>query len=260
MTKREPGALFGGSFNRNYFAAGWGHGSYMYSAAGEYDKAFTLLDRVTSLSRSCDFNNSGEIKAIYYMPDVMHENNQGPSGHKPQGFSIGPWMHAVSSQAVYMDYNGITLIPSKRINGVEKITYRDSVMNADTRIDKPYVIGVKVNNHILLNTLKIPNSFIKKGNVDISFVTSNEKSLLPVLSQSNLDVISVNLNDKSVIYELSGLGAGLLRFDREISKENITLLDSTSKIVDYKIWDMNGMTRIEFNLNGLETYTLVISK
>ncbi|MBQ9358767.1 MAG: hypothetical protein IJT95_04420 [Abditibacteriota bacterium] len=254
MTRREPGALFGGTLHRNYFAGGWGHASYAFAMAGEYEKARLLLDRISAPMRKVYYN--GVMDAVYYMPDVMYENANGPGGHRPQSFAIGPWMYAAAAFCAIEDYNGITAVPSGTGEEIAGMSFRGAQVTVRTGKAGQYPKGIRVNGRLLEGILKAPARLIR-GKTLIEVVYDNTPYALPVVAYTNAEAGSVRNINTGTAVSLSGFGRIIVRFDREVSEENLSLRTPKGEPVGFDVWTEGGKTRMEYDSAG-EILTLNI--
>ncbi|MBP5274590.1 MAG: hypothetical protein ILO36_06630 [Abditibacteriota bacterium] len=254
MTEREPGALFGGTLNRNYFAGGWGHAAYAFAMAGEYEKARILMDRVSVPMRKVYFNKV--MDAMYYMPDVMYENAHNPGNHKPQSFAIGPWMYAASAFCAIEDYNGVTAVPSGTGEAMENMSFRGASVTVRTGKTGQYAAGVRVNGRLLEGALKVPAKMLT-GRTEIEIVYGNEPYPLPVLAYTNAEVGFVRNGAAGTAVSLTGFGRCIVRFDRKVDRDSLSLKTQNSGDAPFELWTEGGMTRMEYDASG-ETLFLTI--
>ncbi|MBR4748121.1 MAG: hypothetical protein IK083_00920 [Abditibacteriota bacterium] len=254
MTEREPGALFGGTLQRNYFAGGWGHASYAFAMAGEYDKARILMDRVSAPMRKVYFNTV--MDAMYYMPDVMYENAHNPGNHKPQSFAIGPWMYAASAFCAIEDYNGVTAVPSGTGEEIEDMSFRGARVTVRTGKTGQYASGIRVNGRLLEGVLKAPANLLK-GRVLIETVYDHAPYRLPVLAYTNAEIGRVTNGTAGTVVTLRSYGRALVRFDRTVRRDSLSLRTQTGRDVPFELWTEGGKTRIEYDAAG-ETLILTV--
>ncbi len=254
MTRREPGALFGGTLHRNYFAGGWGHASYAFAMAGEYEKARLLLDRISAPMRKVYYN--GVMDAVYYMPDVMYENANGPGGHRPQSFAIGPWMYAAAAFCAIEDYNGITAVPSGTGEAMENMSFRGASVTVRTGKTGQYPTGIRVNGRLLEGVLKAPAQMLR-GRTDIEIAYGNAPYSRPVLAYTNAEVGFVRNGEAGTSVSLKGFGRCIVRFDRAVGRDKLSLRTQKGREAPFELWTEGGKTRIEYDAAG-ETLLLDI--
>lgn len=244
LHKRE--GVFPGTDERLYFAPAYAHASYVYSAAGQNEKAKITLDRLTK--RALDTEWSGDMNALYMMRGTIPELMVNVGIHRPEIFAIGPWMHAAMSRIAYIDYNGVTVVPSSDTSGVKDIAFRKAVLSIDTSGSKD-ANGLVVDGVPVLHTLRVPNSLLTPRRHSISLLGSKSDAGT-VLAHTDFELLDVKSDDGSVIYNLRGYGNGVLRFKNSVAQDAVSVVDSSGKLIAFRIWSTEGGTRIQLNAKG----------
>lgn len=233
-----------------YFVPAFAHASTLFTKYGNNDSAESYADIVTNVSH--DVGHSDEMNAIYYMPNAIIENAAAPSIHRPQIFTIGPWMNAVVGRCAYIDCNGITLIPNGMINSVKGIRFRDSVLNVDTGgIKDP--AGIVFDGSPISGTLRIPVSMLTPGTHNVRLLAGQTDSGI-LLAHTDFELRNVAQDRDSAIWTLYGYGCGVIRVGGAFS--DIAVRDADGKPMEFKRWSDDGGIKIQVDAAGLFTMTL----
>ncbi len=232
---RYPGGM--------YFAPGFGHLAYLCAAVGQPELAARYLHVITEPSRHSGWND--EMQARYVINDAILENLNTPYMHKPQVFSIGPWMHGVSAQCAYMDCNGVTVVPGGIIHRVTGLRFRKSVLDIETHgVTDP--AGLVVDGRPLPGTLRLPLSWMKPGRRTVLLLPGPAAGA--VLAHTDFELRTIDVRDGMTVCALYGFGAGVLRFTSDISQLDVT--DAAGNPMPYRIWRDAGGVRVQVDASG----------
>ncbi|MHB1457226.1 MAG: MGH1-like glycoside hydrolase domain-containing protein [Armatimonadota bacterium] len=244
LHKRE--GVFPGTDARLYFAPAYAHASYVYSAAGQNEKAKVTLDRLTK--RALDTEWSGEMNALYMMRGTIPELMWNVGIHRPEIFAIGPWMHAAMSRIAYIDYNGVTVVPSSDTSAVKDIAFRKAVLSIDTGGSKD-AKGLVIDGVPTPHTLRVPNVLLSPGRHSIRLMRG-KSDRGTVLTHTDFELLDVKSEGGSVTYNLRGYGNGVLRFRDTLAEDRVSAADPVGKPIGFRIWSAEGGTRIQVNAKG----------
>ncbi|MHB0998298.1 MAG: MGH1-like glycoside hydrolase domain-containing protein [Armatimonadota bacterium] len=228
-----------------YFAPSFPHESYLYSAAGYTDVAEKYLDLITEPSRKSAWND--DMGAYYVMDDSIIENLHAPQLHRPQVFTIGPWMHAVTARCAYIDCNGITVVPGGMITSAKGIRFRNAVLDVDTTGVKQ-VGGIIIDGKPLPGTLRIPIDMLTPGKHTVRLLEASSQPDI-LLAHTDYELRGMKVDADSVTYMLYGYGCGVVRIEGSFTKAEVT--DECDKPMQFRQWSGRGGTRIQPDASGL---------
>lgn len=250
LHKRE--GVFPGTDARFYFGPAYAHASYVYSAAGQSEKAKITLDRLTK--RALDTEWGSEMSALYLMHGTIPENMGNVGTHRPEIFAIGPWMHAVISEIAYIDYNGVTIVPSDDASGVKDISFRGAVLSIDTGTSND-ANGLVIDGVPVPHTLRVPNSLLTPGRHSIRLMNGKSRAST-LLAHTDFELLDMKSDSGSVVYNLRGYGNGVLRFRGAVAQDAVSVVDPSGKPIAFRIWSAEGGTRIQVNAKGAFRVTI----
>jgi hypothetical protein len=240
LTERD--GFFPGRDTRLYAAFARAHAGYFYAFQGQNDKAWTLLQRLTERAFEIDAHGADTVCAMSgAMPECVHELR----GHRPQTFTLGPYLHSAAAFGAQLDYNGVTLNPGNVLHRAERIRFRDSVLDVDLRAPVAPA-GVRVGAQRVLGTLKIPSPMLAPGSLEAGFVTDPEYAG-PVLLYTPFELEAVESGAQSTRYRLRGYGRGVLRFrDHEVDYR----ISTAGSAGPPRVWTAPGGMRVELTATG----------
>lgn len=244
LTKRD--GIFPGYDKRFFFTPMRAHAAYTYNAEGQSEKAMTCIQRL--FERAEDVDASEGVKKIYAMKGAMPEMMHMVTEHRPQTFTIGPYITAAAGLGFVMDYNGLTAAPSEFLTEARNIAFRDSVWNFDLiRADEPD--GIIVDGKKLKHTMKIPMGMMTVGEHNVS-VLDTPVIVSPVLRYTPYELLDVQVELDKVIYKLRGLGGSVLRFDEGVAEADVNVSDAKGKPMEFVFWQAEGGSRVQVNVAG----------
>ncbi len=234
-TGRWPGGM--------YFAPGFGHLAYLYAAAGQPELAASYLSVITEPSRGDGWND--EMSARYVMNGALLENLHAPQIHKPQTFTIGPWMHGVSAQCAYMDCNGVTIVPGGVVTRLTGLRYRKAVLDVETA-GVEQAAGLIVDGRPLPGTLRIPITLMRPGRHTVRLLPGPATG--PLLAHTDFELRSFGTRNGLTTCTLYGFGCGVLRFASDISQIEVT--DAVGRPMPWRVWRDAGGVRVQVDASG----------
>ncbi|MGI8908470.1 MAG: hypothetical protein ACR2IE_18500 [Candidatus Sumerlaeaceae bacterium] len=244
MLHRE--GVFPGTDKRLYFAPAWVHASAGYAQEGQYENAWTCLDRLTR--RAADVGYSTELKAIYQMKYAMPERMDNFALHRPQTFGAGPHMHASSCFVLTSNYNGVSMATGGHLTGAKNIHVRDCMLNVDS-VAPANPAGLIVDGKEIPFTLRVPSRVLTPGTHNLSFLGCNQPTTAPLLLHAPFELLDVHVSAEAVQYDFKGYGNGAIRF-ADVAREAVSIQDSDGHTMPFKYWNAKGGTRIETTARG----------
>lgn len=252
MLHRRDG-FFPGPDSRNYAAFGRAHAAYVYAQAGQYLKAIHLTRGLTDAFQRTEWHD--EKQAIYAMPGSAIECMQILGFHRPELFALGPWLHAVGSLGLNLDYNGVTLVPSGQYQAMRKVAFQGALLTADLNCGWP-VAGLVLDGQPIPGTLRLPSSLLTPGEHHLAFLRAEPKDVAPVLAHTNFELIGIQSTDKGRTLKLAGYGEGFLRFTGAIDPAKVRVSDAQGKPLAFRHWTAEGGDRVQFAAAGALTVDL----
>lgn len=232
------------------FAPSLVHSSYVLTAAGDSERAEKYLDVVTEPSRKDGWND--EMNAQYIMNDAIIENLYVPYLHRPQTFTIGPWIHAVTARCVYLDCNGVTIIPGGMITGAKGVRFKEAILNVDTS-GVQQAGGIIIDGKVLPGTLRIPMDILTPGKHSVKLMKTSDADKI-LLAHTDFELRKIDVGKTEATYTLYGYGCGVLRIEGKINSVEVT--DSSGKKMKYKLWSDKTGTRVQVDASGQFTVTV----
>jgi hypothetical protein len=192
------------------------------------------------------------MNAQYIMNDAIIENLYVPYLHRPQTFTIGPWIHAVTARCVYLDCNGVTIIPGGMITGANGIRFKDAILNVDTSgVEK--ASGIIIDGKELPGTLRIPTDKLTPGKRSVKLLKASSTDGI-LLAHTDFELRKIDASSTEATYSLYGYGCGVLRIEGKIN--SVEVIDSSGNKMKYKLWSDKTGARVQVDASGQFTVTV----
>jgi len=135
----------------------------------------------------------------YYPPGSSHQI-------RPQMFTMGAWFGAMGNLAVKRLPYGLSLHPSQILNGIEKYSYQDKLIDFSFT-GEGNALSYTINGEQIKGSLQIPEAKLSSGMNKIDVKVSNEKNQNPLLISSTMKLISIAHEAKKINYIFEGFNA-----------------------------------------------------
>ncbi|MEN8255828.1 MAG: trehalase family glycosidase, partial [Verrucomicrobiota bacterium] len=252
LLNRRDG-IFPGYDKRFFFTPMRAHAAYVYNASGQPEKSLVCTQRL--FERAEDVDTSEGVKKVYAMKGAMVEMMHMVTEHRPQTFTIGPYLAGAAGLGFIMDYNGLTAVPTDFVSEAKNIAFRDSIWNFDL-LCAGHANGVVVDGKKVRHSMKVPAKLMTDGEHNV-VVLDEAEAASPVLRYTPFELVDLNVKKDQVVYRLSGFGGGVVRFD-DLAEEDVEVLDADGKPMEFKLWSADGGSRVQVNAAG--EFTVVVKR
>jgi len=187
------------------------------------------------------------------MPNTMIEMSDQRDGDpyhdiRPQAFTIGTWLPAMTAMGVRRMPFGIALRNSHYIESIDRYEYKKSLIDIEFR-GTGKISRITLNDTVIKNTLQVPENMLKKGKNKLVVEMNEENEMnVPMLMSSTLRLDSVSEINHQLHYVFEAFGKNVMVFKN---------MENTLKILDMKNQDVvvttkisNGLTYAEFEGRG----------
>ena len=150
------------------------------------------------------------------MPGAMLEmlnRKEGDPYHyiRPQGFSIGPYLAAVSGLGVRRLPFGLAVRPSRVLQQIERYQYQQAEIDFRFQ-DGPAGHPLCVNQRPLQHTLQIPERWLQRGANQVTIYSGYVATAAPVLADSTVSLLDYAQQDNACTLTLRAFGCNQLTF------------------------------------------------
>ncbi len=191
------------------------------------------------------------------MPGAMMEMlgvGEQDLGHfiRPQGFSIGPYLAALSGLGVRRLPFGLAVRPSRVLRKIERYQYQDA------EIDFTFQTGstghpLCINQRPLTHSLQVPASWLKRGANQVDVRSDWQPNTTPVLVESTVSLLDCHEQTECCTIPLRAYGCNQLFF---VGAADHLELIQNGKTVAFTRSVWNKLTVIQFEGRG--DFTLVM--
>ncbi|HEX8546471.1 MAG TPA: hypothetical protein VF691_05875 [Cytophagaceae bacterium] len=225
-----------------YFLSTWF--ALLTSLDTEFIDESKLIKAVNYAAKQC--YQGGKYLPMPYTMKEMTDVKDGDPYHdiRPQAFTIGPWMSAMSNFGVKRLPFGLALRSTQVLDELVNYQYKNALIDF-------YFIGagkvemVKINGKPIYNSLQIPEKDLSKGDNVIEINMSTKAPTNPTLVSSNVTLQSLNGDSLSYVFE--GYGKNYLTFKNTSGKFSAS---DGSKPVDLKVSQKDNYQIVEFEGRG----------
>lgn len=229
---------------QKYFLSTWF--SLLTSIDTEFMDEKELMKAVNYAADQC--YKGGKFLPMPYSMKEMTDVPDGDPYHdiRPQAFTIGPWLSAMSNFGLKRLPFGIAARSTSVIEDLENYEYKQALIDF-------YYIGsgkinmIKVNGRPIYNSLQIPEKELFKGDNVIEVNMANNAKKVPLLVSSTVLLVSLNERD-TLRYTVQGFGKNILIFKN--TKGKFLLEDENGTPLELKVRREEAYEHVEFPGKG----------
>ena len=195
------------------------------------------------------------LPMAYTIPEIV-DVEDGNLYHdvRPQGFSAGAWMGAMTNFGVRRMPFGIGVRGTQYIESITDYAYGKSLINFIYQ-GKGEISQITVNGLIIENTLQLPESAFNKKNIEVKVtMTPDAKPQSNVWISSTTKLNSMEKNDSMLKFKIDCYGKNVIVL-KKLNKK-VALLNSNGEKIKFISKKSGDISYIEFL--GVGQYSLVI--
>lgn len=234
------------NFPNEHFLAGF------FSACAAMDPLWSdqteVLRAFDYVARQCHW--PGKYLA---MPDTVKEFAAKPDGDlyhdvRPQAFSIGPWLAAVTGLGIRRLPFGLAIRATEGLEEITDYEYRGSLLHIRFSGNGLFP-RVTLNRKPLNGTYQLPESLLQKGENEITVAGEEQNPGGPVLIGSTIRLWDVIAAQDTFIFQCEGYGVNVLEFLNG-EKREFTVTGQDGRVISYRFHTVEGISYLEFDGKG----------
>lgn len=180
----------------------------------------------------------------YTIPEMVDETDGHPFHDvRPIGYSISPWIAAITNLGLKRLPFGIALRPNKSLQNISAYQYRNGVLHISFTGKGKYITSIIINGNTLNGTLQLPLNMVKPNDNIIEVSLGEEKPANLLISST----IQLNKQENNT-YKVQAFGQNVVVFENLNKK--ITITNSNNAEVEHNIQKLDNLTYIDFEGTG----------
>jgi hypothetical protein len=186
----------------------------------------------------------------YAIPEMVDELDGHPFHDvRPIGYSISPWMSAVTNLGVRRLPFGIAMRPTKSLSSIKRYTYQQGFLDIDYSGQGENIKSLSINGKKLEGSLQVPLSWLTKGSNKV--VVEMDKGAKPVnlLVSSTVQLNDIKKNQGNTSYQVKAYGHNVLVFEN--LDKNIILTDQAGSQLETETSQVEGFSHVYFEGQGI---------
>ncbi len=185
------------------------------------------------------------------MPDTVVERIGIEDGHpyhdvRPQAFSVGPWLAAMTGLGLRRLPFGLAVRHSGALEEITDYRYRDSALRV-TFGGQGEAAVLRLNGRDVPGTLQVPEDLLIEGRNEIEVVGVAAEG--PLLVESTVRLQAVGHPADATTYTVEAYGKNVLAF-RRVQERAVTVSDASGQEVSLERHEADGRCWVEFPGRG----------
>jgi len=191
----------------------------------------SILQAVEYAAKQC--YRPGKYLPMPYTIVEMLDKTDGDPYHdiRPQGFSIGAWLGAMTNIAVRRTPFGLSVRNPKSIASIKKYQYKNALIDFEYK-SSGTINKISINGKELLYSYQLPENMLSNDKNTVIVEMGSELNKNVELIYSTVQLQSVTSSDNKVTYEITCYADNMLCF-RDLPS-NVLIFDSLLKEIKFR--------------------------